>query len=511
MVDEESFDRLSSELSRLLAENELLRSNNARLLADNVRLVAEVDRLASELGQSRQSVAGLGEKLVGLEGRISLFEGRSDDNLPPFVKPNRPKSSRSVGPRKKRDPKHNRARRREEPTRRVEHDVERCSKCACKLGGRKLSYRRQVIELPPPQPVEITEHEVYKRFCPACGQWEVAHLDLSGQVLGSSRMGVRIASLVAFLRNVLRLPVRLIRDYLGSLHRLTVSIGEIVVLLEQVYEATKPTVAKLKAAAQTSRILHADETGWREDGRNGYIWSFSTPGTDSDAKESKESVVRYYEYDSSRGQSVVRRILGNQFHGHLVSDFYCGYNDYGCKKQRCWTHLLRDLKKLKEKNESHPNVSEAIEWAQSVRALYDEARSWLAESSDLSPEAREREYVSLVGRMHELGLRHARDKTHPCWALAKRVLRHEDELFQFVLVPGLDATNNLAERSVRPLVVVRKISGGSRSAKGSKVRMALASLFETWKARHLNPFNECLQLLSQPSLQSTTTLSPTTA
>jgi len=81
--------------------------------------------------------------------------------------------------------------------------------------------------------------------------------------------------------------------------------------------------------------------------------------------------------------------------------------------------------------------------------------------------------------------------------LAKRLLRHEDELFQFVLIAGLSADNNLAERSIRPLVVIRKISGGSRSPDGTKTRMALASLFETWQARELNPLDECLKLLSQ--------------
>jgi hypothetical protein len=94
-------------------------------------------------------------------------------------------------------------------------------------------------------------------------------------------------------------------------------------------------------------------------------------------------------------------------------------------------------------------------------------------------------------------LEFARAKKHACQALSKRLLRHEDELFQFVLVAGLSADNNLAERSIRPLVVIRKISGGLRSPEGTKTRMALASLFETWQARGLNPFDECLRLLSQ--------------
>ncbi len=92
---------------------------------------------------------------------------------------------------------------------------------------------------------------------------------------------------------------------------------------------------------------------------------------------------------------------------------------------------------------------------------------------------------------------------HPCQAVSKRLLRHEEELFQFLLVDGLSAHNNLAERSIRPLVVIRKISGGSRSAAGTQTRMALVSLFETWQARTMNPFQACLTLLTQTALPQT--------
>ena len=81
-------------------------------------------------------------------------------------------------------------------------------------------------------------------------------------------------------------------------------------------------------------------------------------------------------------------------------------------------------------------------------------------------------------------------------------------MFQFVLIDGLSADNNLAERAIRPLVVVRKISGGSRSTEGTKTRMGLASLFETWQARRLNSFAECLKQLSQRSTSPSQTALP---
>src|SRR5262245_41469989 len=446
--------------------------------------------LEEEVASLRSENAALREQLAAALSRIAELEQQRHDP-PPFVKPNRSKPPEPNPPRKKRASQHNHGRRCELPTRIVPHALERCPDCNYRLQGHSLHYRRQVIDLPQPAPLEIIEHQVIKRFCPHCQRWRSPQLDLSGQVLGQGRIGVRIASLIAFLSQTLRLPIRRIQTYLHTIHHLKLSGGEIVALRHQVRRTLQARVENLKQQARASPILHGDETCWRENGVNGYIWAFATPGEDA---------VRYYEYDGSRSQQVVHRILGGQFRGHLVSDFYGSYNVYAGKHQRCWVHLLRDLHALKEQ---HAQDTASVEWAQNVRALYDEAQAWLHSHSQPAQAAREEQYVSLVTRARVLGVQHATSKQHPCQALAKRLLRHEDELFQFVLIDGLSADNNLAERSIRPLVVIRKISGGSRSEEGTKTRMALASLFETWQARKSNPFDECFKLLSQATSSPT--------
>ena len=440
--------------------------------------------LQQEVATLREQNATLQAQLTAALDRIAELEHRPKDP-PAFVKPQTPK--REHKPRRKRKPEHNRARRLETPTRIEQHALERCPDCHQRLRGGTLARRRQVIELPEPQPVEVVEHQIIKRWCAWCRRWHAPALDLQGQVLGQGRLGVRIASLIAYLRTTLRLPIRRIRTYLQTIHGLTISTGEIVELLHQVRRATQSAVDDLKRQARASPILHADETGWREAGQSGQVWAFSTPGEDA---------VRYYEYDASRGGAVAKRILGTEFHGHLVSDFYGGYNIYAGKHQRCWVHFLRDLHALRE---AHTTDEAIVAWVAAVRTLYDEAQGFIRGETP-SQEDRERQYVTLVERGHVLGLKYAQAKGHPCRALAKRILRHEDELFQFVLVAGLSADNNLAERSIRPVVVVRKISGGTQSTEGTKTRMALASLFETWHARGLNPFVECLKPLRQTPL-----------
>lgn len=454
--------------------------------------------LEEEVVALRAEVASLKEQLAQALGVIAQLQAELDKyrkEPPSFIKPNtpKPKDNADTQPRRKRAKEQNGARRREHnPTQTVEHRVQECPTCAYPLQHPQLALRRQVIELPPLQPVEVTEHQLYKSFCSRCEKWHHSHVDLSAQVIGQSRMGVRIASLIAYLRTSLRMPVRLIREYLQTMHNLLISTGEIVDLLHRVAhtEMVQQEAASIKERVRKSPIVHGDETGWREGGQNGYIWGFFTPDGE-----------RYYEYDKSRGGAVPKRILGSQFGGTLVTDFYVAYNDLPCEHQRCWVHLLRDLHELKE---DHKDDQQVLSWATQLRKLYDQAQDALQGKGRWgrwppTQEQREMLYIELVEAVAQLSGPYSNAKehsSHPCHTLSKRLMLHQDSLFRFVLQQGLSADNNLAERSIRPVVVMRKVSGGTQSERGSRTRMTLASLFGTWRAKSLNPFNECLALLA---------------
>lgn len=438
--------------------------------------------LEEEVGALRAENALLRAELAAAQARIAELE-QHKTLAPGFVRANRARKERSA-PRKKRAPEHNAGRPRAAPTQRVQHAYERCPDCGYLLRGQSIARTREVIDLPPPPPVVVTEHQLLKRYCPVCQRWQVPSPDWSGQVLGQGRLGVRLVSLLAYLRTEARLPVRTIQEYLATLHQVHLSTGAIVDLLARLRDATAAERAALLAQAQASPIAHMDETGWREDGQNGYVWGLSTPGPQA---------VRYYHFDHSHAGAVATDLLGD-FDGHLSTDFSGAYNAYGGKHQRCWTHLLRDLHDLKT---AHADDVEVIAWAQDVRALYDEAQTTLRGPPPPTPPQREVLYRQWEDRAHVLGLAHAgaANKEHPCHALCHRLLRHQGELFQFVRVPGLSADNNAAERMLRPLVITRKISGGSRTPAGTATRMALSTLFGTWKARGLNTFHACLSLL----------------
>ena len=107
-------------------------------------------------------------------------------------------------------------------------------------------------------------------------------------------------------------------------------------------------------------MVHADETGWRQDGRNGYVWTFSTP------------TQRYF-LRRGRGKAVVDEVLGKEFAGVLISDFYAAYHHYNGPKQRCWAHLLRDIHDLRA---LYPDDAPLAQWADVVHSVYVQAKAF---------------------------------------------------------------------------------------------------------------------------------------
>ena len=152
--------------------------------------------------------------------------------------------------------------------------------------------------------------------------------------MGRRRLGANLVSLIVTLREEGRLPVRSIQWYLRRVHQLKLSVGAIVGAVHEAARKAQPAVAAMLERIRGSPVVHANETGWRQDGANGYVWTFSTP-TD-----------RYF-VRRGRGKGVVDEVLAESFSGVLVSDFYAAYNHYAGLKQRCWVHLLRDIDELK--------------------------------------------------------------------------------------------------------------------------------------------------------------------
>jgi hypothetical protein len=489
------------------------RDDLIRLVVAQREALAERDRrlvvLEAEVATQRAVIARLTAHLGEALAPGDVEPGDDDPPTPrtmPGLKPAVPPVP-AKRPRKRRA--HGFARHRMHPTARQVHVLARCPDCGTPLAGGTLKRTREVIEVPL-APAVVTEHVYLERRCPGCGRRCVPPPELAGVVVGQSRLGIALVSLIAVLREEARLPFATIQQLLRTVHGLDLSVGALVGAVRQVATRATPVVEQIRTAIRASPVVHADETGWREDGANGYAWTLSTP------------TERYF-VRGTREKAVLTTALGEAFAGVLVSDFYVAYTNYEGRHQYCWAHLLRDIHDLVGQ---HPRDAGVRGWAVAVHDLFvraqvvaspdpgqrrQAAQAFAAELAAVcAPYLPVAPPVATAGEDGLPAATAAPPAPDPATAprppaavppqrpLCQRIVRHLADLFVFVEDPAVPPTNNAAERSLRHLVVSRKISGGTRSEAGSDTKMTLASVFGTWRTQGLNPFAACRRLLAAP-------------
>ena len=226
---------------------------------------AERDALIAIIIRQQGIIESLEKRIAQLEGRAeSKGEGRM-----PGLKPKADgKADQPRKPRKRRPQGFGRTRM--TPTQRVEHVLEQGPDCGTQLSGGSTHHTREVIDLPQ-VPVEVTEHAYIARTCPGCRRRCVPSAQLEGVVLGQQRLGINLLSLIAALREEARLPFPTIQWYLDTVHGLRLSLGAIVVATQRVAQKAQTLLTDIVERIRGSPLVCADETGWREDGGNGYV------------------------------------------------------------------------------------------------------------------------------------------------------------------------------------------------------------------------------------------------
>lgn len=469
---------------------DLYRASREELIAVVVRQREQIADLEQRLGRQEAELATLRATISQLSERVGVLLAAAE-RLPgdapaghpsgmPGLKPPRRHATPPTPPLPRQRRARGYGRQRMRPTARHVHAYAHCPHCRTALRGGTSKRTREVIEIAP-APVVVTEHVYLERRCPRCGGRWLPGPELEGMVVGQGRLGVGLLSLIATLREELRLPIGAIQWYLRLVHGLHLSVGAIVGALHTVATRATSLVSDLRAAIRASPVLHVDETGWREDGANGYVWTFSTL--------TQRVFVR-----GSRERTVLEEVVGADYGGVVISDFYAAYTSYEGRHQYCWAHLLRDVDALVE---AHRDDTVVRGWADGVHALYQ--RATVAATLPAAA-ARRRERQAGEAALAALCAPYVGVAEAPQRVLCERIGKHLHELFVFVEDPAVPATNNAAERSLRHLVTSRKISGGTRSPAGSATKMTLATLFGTWRLQRLDPLTECRALLANPQL-----------
>ena len=410
-------------------------------------------------------IAELQAVIERLERRIAELEGQAKPGDPPRMPGLKAQSGRKPpaqqGPRKQR--RHGFARPRMTPTHRVEHVVENCPDCGTHLTGGWVQRTREVIELPV-APVQVTQHVFIARTCPVCRRRRVPTAQLDGVALGRQRLGVNLLSRIATLREEGRLPIRSIQWYLRTVHQLSLSVGAIVSAIHQTAQQAQPAVAGIVDRIRASP--------WSTPTKPAGVRAGPTATCGLSAPPPNATSCERYFLRRGRGKAVVDEALGESFSGVLVSDFYAAYHHYDGPKQRCWAHLLRDIHDLVAR---YLKDAPLARWAAAVHRLYEEAKAFS------HPQAQRRRVAQLAWERQLLAICQPflADPLAVQGKLCRRIERHIKELFVFGAEPDVPADNNPAERSLRHVVISRKVSGGTRSEQGTESKMTLASIFGT--------------------------------
>ena len=258
---------------------------------------------------------------------------------------------------------------------------------------------------------------------------------------------------------------RELQTYFG----LQVSRGTLVNIMTEVSRMFGPAYASLIRLMRQQAAIHVDETTWPVDGQRHWLWIFIN------------DMVTLYVVSRSRGSKVPKALLGDDFAGVVISDFFSAYSPLDAEKAKCWAHLLRDSHAL---TTGHPD-QERLQFHQQLHTLFLDMGLAL-EQQAADETHREQVYQEMQAKLLTLAQHPWQDPD--CRRLAKRILKYLDELLLWLRKPDVAPDNNHAEQGLRPAVITRKTSFGSRSKQGAHAFARILSLILTWESQGLDFF-----------------------
>lgn len=394
--------------------------------------------------------------------------------IPPYQKPAAAKSRKKPGAKDG-----HKGHRRSPPERidqRREHRLARCPHCQGPLKRCRNARTRYIEDIPAGITPVVTEHTIHRDWCPQCRKLVEPKVP---DALPGATLGNRTAVMTGWMHYGLGNTVSQIVEVFNYHVQMKLTTGGLLQMWRRLQTALFSWYEQIQADALRSAVLHADETSWRVAGKTHWLWAFANDD------------VTYYMIDRSRGEPALRKFFVEEFEGTLVSDFWNAYNAVVCAaRQGCLVHLLRDMHTVdhyKKGGEHWP------EFAKKLRRLVGDAiRLWRA--TDVSAESRASRRQRLTERLDELIATEWEDAQAS--RLIKRLRRHREHLFTFLDKPGVPFENNLAERAVRPAVIIRKNSYSNRSEQGAEVQAVMMSIYRTLKQRGHNPLQTITQALA---------------
>lgn len=431
-----------------------LEVNITRLKNNVLRYRLKIKELTSILKEKDRKIRELEEKLIDKESQrkelLSYLykpKKKKDESKPRGKKPGAPAYHRPIPAESA-------------VTQERNYVLKTCPICEGLVGevvDTVVKYEEDITLKPRPT---VVKHVITRHWCSHCETY-VKSPDLPL----ITRIGVKTMGYILYARYRLRLPMEKIKESLLDLYDFRISEGEIVAVLKDAERLFGKDYEAITVLIQEAKVVYADETGWRMDGKNWWLWVFvTTTGTQ-------------YVIEDTRGKGVAEKALGEKEDRVIISDGYAAYQNLPGDKQQCWVHLLRAAKL------HSPMLYEDL------LVLYKKLLLELEKPLGHRDKGKlQKGFATLI------------DKPYPeltALKVRERMKRDEAVLFTCLLHDGVLPENNTAERALRPQVVMRKIFGGSRSLAGAKAHQVNSSVVETMRKQNPNTsfFDVILPLL----------------
>jgi transposase len=341
----------------------------------------------------------------------------------------------------------------------VDLKLSRCPDCGGRLSPLIDVQEHTVIDLPERIGPMVTKYRHERRYCARCKR--TVRAPRAPDEPPQGHFGIRLLSRIAEWKTQVGIPFTKIHALLGSVFGVAIPRSTLPGIVQRVGRWLLPVHRRLIEAVKAAPVKHADETTWPVNGKNGWAWLFATKD------------ISVFVMEPTRAAVVPKRVFGGHIAGTLVSDDYGVYLDLADERQSCWAHLLRESDEVAAVSRSPV----AIQLRERLHDIFQDAEIVSAASEALAPEVLEREIARIDRRLGDLCK--GRSNVAAVEHLKNRIARQRRALLTFLRRPGVEPTNNLGERRIRKLVLVRKVSGGSRSWDGARAHGTLASCLDS--------------------------------
>jgi transposase len=365
----------------------------------------------------------------------------------------------------------------------VEHYPDACRECGHEFGvderrpGGRFG-RHQIVELPPIS-VLLVEHRTHRLRCPDCRAETTAALPAG---IGSSAFGPRLRAAIVTLTARNRISRRGAAELAREMFGARLSTGSVDAICQHASGLLAGPYQQLRDWIRVQDALHVDETGWRTAGDSRALWTMSTPG------------ASIFEIAEHCNREQFDELIG-PFSGIVVSDRWPGYEHLVAdRRQVCWSHLQRDFRRHSEALAEQKTFGEhGLELTGRVFAAW---RAFEHEHHDRARLQAELEPIqsALRALLEDAGRRSKRTRYHR--RFANNLLKVWPALWTFITHPGVEPTNNSAERALRGPVIHRKLSHGTRSEDGERFAERALTAAATCRQQHRSLFDFLTGLLT---------------